>query len=601
MFYKRRFSVSFAAGLIPLFAASAAAQLPKSARLFEQNCLSCHGYTQGQQAPGVNALRQISPEAILVALETGPAHDRARQLSNADKTAIAEYLSGRNLMTAHSGDANLMPNKCPANPPITSLSAEPAWNGWSVDATNARFQTGKAAGIAPNQVSQLKLKWAFGFPGGSSMYGQPAVVAGRVFVGLNTGYVYSINAATGCAYWSFQARSGVRNAISLGEIKGQGSTRFAAYFGDVRANVYAIDATTGRLVWETKVDENGQAGITGAPTLYEGRLYVPVSSREEAAGTSPTYPCCTFRGSVVALNANTGKQIWKTYVIPEAPKPLRKNSLGTQLWGPAGGAVWNSPTIDPKQHALYVGTGNTYTEPPADRTDAILALDLDNGKVRWVVQDTPHDAWLACGAAWGTSENCPKDMGPDYDFGASPILRTLSNGHRLLIAGQKSGMVWAHDPDNKGAVVWKVQLPEKLALGEITFGGAADEQNAYFGVSSAGVAAVDLATGAKKWLAPIKAAGPRLGVGAALTVIPGAVFGGGYDGLLRAFSASNGELVWQFNMLQDFHTVNGVPAKGGSLGAPGPVVAGGMIYVASGYTFGERGIPGNVLLAFSRE
>jgi len=201
--------------------------------------------------------------------------------------------------------------------------------------------------------------------------------------------------------------------------------------------------------------------------------------------------------------------------------------------------------------------------------------------------------------SFGNTDNCPKDIGPDYDFGASPILRALPNGRRLLIAGQKSGMVWAHDPDHQGAVVWKVQLPQKLALGEITFGGAADDQYAYFGVSSAGVFAIRLSTGAKRWLAPVKAAGPRLGIGAALTVIPGVVFGGGYDGKLRAFSATNGELVWQFNMLQDFKTVNDVPAKGGSMGAAGPVVAGGTLFVGSGYIFGARGTAGNVLLAFA--
>jgi len=314
-----------------------------------------------------------------------------------------------------------------------------------------------------------------------------------------------------------------------------------------------------------------------------------------------TYPCCTFRGSIVALDANTGKQLWKSYVIADVPKPLRKNSIGTQLWGPGGGAVWNTPTIDPQKHALYIGTGNTYTEPPADRTDSILAMDLDTGKVLWSVQDTPHDAWLACGPAWGTGENCPKDMGPDYDFGASPILRTLANGRRILVAGQKSGVVWGHDPDKNGAVVWKVQLPEKQALGEITFGGAADDKNAYFGVSSLGVAAIDLATGEKKWVAPIKAAGPRLGIGAALTVIPGVVFGGGYDGIVRGFSTTNGELLWQFNMLQDFKTVNGVAARGGSLGQAGPTIASGTLFVGSGYIFGERGTPGNVLLAFGAQ
>ncbi|HEX4592927.1 MAG TPA: PQQ-binding-like beta-propeller repeat protein, partial [Bryobacteraceae bacterium] len=502
---------------ISLLWGSAEAQSPQAARLFDQSCTSCHSETVGKGTPDATTLRQMTPEAVYEALSKGAAHAPARQLSDADRRSIGEYLGGRNFMDS-SADASTMPNVCAANPPITSLSAMPAWNGWGVDSTNGRFQQAKAAGIAADQVPRLKLKWAFGFPGATAVHGQPAVAAGRVFVGLNNGYVYSLDAATGCVYWSFQARAGVRNAISIGEVKGQGSARYAVYFGDVRANVYALDAAMGKQLWKIKADEHGLAGITGAPALYEGRLYVPVASREELTGVSLNYPCCTFRGSVVALDANTGRQIWKTYVIPDPPKPVKKNSVGTQLWTPSGGAVWNTPTIDPKQHALYVGTGNAYTQPAQERTDAVLALDLDTGKVRWVVQDTPKDAWLVCSGVFGKSENCPEDIGPDYDFGASPILRTVPNGHRVLVAGQKSGMIWGHDPDRNGAVVWKVQIPEKLAIGEITFGGAADDQYAYFGVSSAGVAAVDLATGEKKWLAPIKAAGPRLGIGAALTV-----------------------------------------------------------------------------------
>ena len=504
-------------------------------------------------------------------------------------------------MEAGAGDAARMKNVCPNNPAMTSLAGTPSWNGWGVDASNGRFQSAKMAGINADQAPRLKLKWSVGFPGATSVHGQPTVALGRVFVGLNNGYVYSLDAASGCVYWSFQARADVRNAISVGEVRGQGSARFALYFGDVRANVYALDAATGRLLWRVKADDHGLAGITGAPALFEGRLYVPVASREELTGVSLNYPCCTFRGSVVALDANTGRQIWKTYVISDPPQPVRKNSVGTQLWTPSGGAVWNTPTIDPKQHALYVGTGNSYTQPAQERTDAVVAMDLETGKVRWVAQDTPKDAWLVCSGVFGKTENCPEDIGPDYDFGASPILRALPHGRRILVAGQKSGIVWGHDPDRSGAVVWKVQLPEKLALGEITFGGAADDKYAYFGVSSAGVAAVDLATGEKKWLAPVKAAGPRLGIGAALSVIPGVVFGGGYDGMLRAFQTNNGELIWQFNMLQDFKTVNGVEAKGGSMGQAGPVIAGGTLFVGSGYIFGARGTPGNVLLAFTAE
>jgi polyvinyl alcohol dehydrogenase (cytochrome) len=493
-----------------------------------------------------------------------------------------------------------MANVCKANPPITTITNMPAWNGWGADATNARFQLDKSAGIPANRASGLKLRWAFGFPAGSSMYGQPAVAAGHVFIGLNSGFVYSIDAASGCVHWSFQARSGVRNAISIGEIRGQGRSRFAVYFGDIRANVYAVDASTGKLLWENRVDDDAVAGITGAPALHEGRLYVPVSSREEANGPSPLYPCCTFRGSVVAIDAGTGKRIWKSWVIQDEPKPTRRNSIGTQMYGPAGGAVWNTPTIDAKNKALYIGTGNTYTEPAAPGTDAIMAMDLATGRHLWSVQDTLNDAWMSCGGAWGT-ENCPKEMGPDYDFGASPILRTLPNGKRLLIAGQKSGMIWAHDPDQKGAVVWKTQIPENLRIGEITFGGAADDQYAYFGVSSVGVVAVRLSSGERVWTTAIRAAGPRLGIGAAMSVIPGIVFGGGYDGILRALSTKDGELVWRFNMLQEFRTVNGVPAKGGSMGSAGPVIAGGTLFVPSGYTFGERGTPGNALLAFSPE
>jgi len=453
-------------------------------------------------------------------------------------------------------------------------------------------------------VPRLKLRWAFGFPGAEIMWGQPTIADGRIFIGVDTGAVYSLDATTGCVYWSFQADAGVRSAIGVSQIKGQGTAQYATYFGDIKGNVYAVDAASGRLLWKVRVEDNPVARITGAPTLHEGRLYVPVSSTEErAAGLSTTYPCCTFRGSVVALDANTGRQIWKTYIISERPRPTGKTSKGIQLFGPAGGAVWASPTIDVRRHALYIGTGDAYNEPAPGTTDAIMALDIDSGKVLWTVQDTEKDAWLVnCGGP-NSSENCPKELGPDFDFGSSPILRALPGGRRILVAGQKSGIVWGHDPDRRGAVVWKAQLVEKLAIGMITFGGAADDRNAYFGLRTGGVAAVDLETGEKKWFAPVevsKAPGQGGGETAALTVIPGVVFSGGQDGVLRAFSTSDGHPLWEYNTLRDFETVNGVAARGGSMGAPGPTIAGGMVFVGSGYTFGN-GTTGNVLLVFSAQ
>lgn len=484
-----------------------------------------------------------------------------------------------------------MPNRCPARTSIGNVGASPSWNGWSPDAANARFQ--RNGGLVAGEVPKLTLKWAFGFPGVSSVYGQPTVAAGRVFVGVDTGYVYSLDAATGCVHWSFLAETGVRNAISVAP----SGPIHAAYFGDIRANIYAVNADTGALLWKVSVDPHPLAVVTGSPTLYEGRLYVPVSSREEAAGGSLNYPCCTFRGSVVALDAATGRQIWKTYAIPDPPKPSRKNSKGTQLWTGSGAAIWHAPTIDPRHRAIYVATGDAYTEPAHRNTDAVMAIHMDDGKVLWSVQDYENDAWLV-GCAQEPNENCPKDLGPDYDFGAPPILHTLPSGRRVLMAGNKSGQVFAHDPDRDGARIWTSILVQKIGESEILFGGAADDTAAYFGLDNGSLAAIDPATGDRKWFVPPRPAGPRRGFTAALTAIPGVVFAGNQDGTIAAYASGTGRIVWTFNMLQDFATVNRVPARGGSMGAPGPTVADGRLFVGSGYVGLGNGTPGNVLLAF---
>lgn len=601
----RHFSL-ICTGLIAalLAAGSACAQGVADLRLFEQRCTSCHGNPSTPKAADGLQLRKMTPEAVYAAITTGPTHANLAGITDEDKRMIAGYLGGRKVDAARLTDAKLMPNQCSANPPIDSLSASPLWNGWGPDATNARFQPAKAAGLSADEVPRLKLKWAFGFPAAEIVWGQPTIAAGRVFIGVDTGAVYSLDAASGCVHWSFQAEAGVRNAITIGPVKGQGAAKYAVYFGDLKANVYAVDAVSGKQLWKVKVEDQPVARITASPILYEDRLYVPVSSSEErAAGYSTTYPCCTFRGSVVALDVNTGKQAWKSYIISEAPKPTKKTAAGVTLWGPAGGAVWDTPTLDPAHHALYIGTGDAYTETeqPLKTTDGVVALNMDTGKLLWSAQDTENDVWLAGCGPQSTSENCPKDIGPDYDFGSSPILRTLPNGRRILVAGQKSGIVWAHDPDKQGAVVWKAQLVDKVQRGVITFGGAADEENAYFGLSTGGIAAVQLATGEKKWFTPIaQSQGQRGGQTAALTEIPGVIFSGGWDGMLRAFSTADGHPLWQYDTLQDVKTVNRVAAKGGSMGAPGPTVVGGMLFAGSGYTFGA-GTTGNLLLAFSAQ
>jgi polyvinyl alcohol dehydrogenase (cytochrome) len=531
-------------------------------------------------------------------------------LTDTQRRMIAEYITDRPLGAALAGQASAMPNRC-ASQPLGNPLVGPSWNGWGADEGNSRFQPAAAAGLTAESVPKLKLKWAFGFPNGSSAYGQPAIAGGRVYVGSDNGFVYALDAASGCVYWSFQAQGGVRTAVTLGK----NGARYAAYFGDVKANVYAVDAETGAQVWTKSAESHPLARITGAPVLFNGRLYVPVASFEEGSGPNPKYECCTFRGSVVAYDAASGEQVWKTYTIPERPRPAKKNSVGTQLWGPAGAAVWSAPTIDAKRGVLYVATGDAYTFPAAETSDAIMAFDLKSGIPMWTHQFTPNDAFLVgCGSGPSTRDNCPDVVGPDFDFGNSPVLRTLPGGKSILVIGQKSGAAWAIDPDKDGALLWQHKVGSGSALGGVEWGSAADDQHGYFasadgqlGPNAGGLTALNLATGEEAWKTlppPLECAPGRncsQAQSAAITVIPGVVFSGTTTGVMRAYAASDGRVLWDYNTAHEYTTVNGVKAKGGSLNGPGPVVAAGMLFMNSGYAYLGYGAPGNVLLAFGTE
>lgn len=563
---------------------------------FERECSKCHGNPAVERAPSPAAIRAMPPERIYAAITTGVMQTQAANLNDEQKRRLAEYMGGRPLGSADQADAGKMPNPCPPAA-MPDPSKGPAWNGWGNDVHNTRFQDAKDAGLTAAQVPNLKLKWAFGFPLGVSAFGQPSVGAGRVFVGSDIGYVYSLDAKTGCVYWSYQAKAAVRTAITFG--RAVKSAKYAVYFGDMQANAYAVDAASGALLWTRRVEDHFSARITAAPTLYEGRLFVPVSTSEGFSASTPEYPCCTFRGSVVALNAATGDQVWKTYTISE-PKPTKKNSAGTQLYAPSGVAVWNSPTVDAKRKTLYFGTGDSATEPAPETSDSILAVDIDTGKVRWSFQAEPNDATL--GGCFGNAktEACPEHPGPDWDFGASPVLKTLANGRDILLAPNKSGIVFALDPDRKGAVIWKTNLADNAnrRATNLVWGGSADEKNFYAGLANGSLAALQFATGEKLWSVPLAASGSRASYVAANSAIPGAIFIGGTDGKVHAVASANGKELWSFDTVRDFDTVNKIPAKGGSIGSAGPTIAGGMVFIGSGYSV-TSGIPGNVLLAFA--
>ncbi|MEO8260369.1 MAG: PQQ-binding-like beta-propeller repeat protein [Acidobacteriota bacterium] len=606
--------------LCAVLAAPAAAQDgPDAAALYRQHCGSCHD-AGAARAPDREAFRAMSPTRVLAAMETGLMISMATGRSAAERRAIAEFVTGTRFADALSTTPSAQA-MCAASPGEGARpSSSVAWNGWGVNTSNTRFQDGATAGLTAAEVPRLKLKWAFGFPGDLQSNAAASLAGGRLFVGSAGGIVYSLSAVSGCVHWFFDAGAPVRSAISIGRIETREGVREAAFFGDGAANAYALDAASGRLLWKVKVENFPAARITGSPTLHAGRLYVPVASSEEGAGSSPAYQCCRFRGSVVALDAATGRQVWKTSTIPEEAIPTHPNSVGTQLWGPSGAPVWSSPAIDVRRNALYVTTGNNYSDPPSRMSDAFVAFDLKTGKILWSRQMTEADAYVsACRLPDKT--NCATSNGPDFDFSASPILVTLANGRRAIVAGQKSGIVHALDPDRQGAVLWQVRVGQGGTMGGVQWGSAADRANLYVAVSDigrimltyssftdadpkrgGGIFALKLETGEKVWYTPPPGCGERPrcspAQSAAVSALPGVAFSGSVDGHMRAYSTADGAILWDVDTIRPYETVNEVPARGGAIDGPGPAIGGGMIFFNSGYhTAG--GVPGNVLLAFS--
>jgi polyvinyl alcohol dehydrogenase (cytochrome) len=596
-------TLCLAVALIGTATVASAQQPPDGAATFNRACATCHreGLTT---APTPTVLQQLTPEGIVNSLTNGRMQVQGASLSDAERRAVAQFLTGR--APAASTAPAVVVNRCTTSPAMSDAATTPGWNGWGNGVANTRFAAN--AGLTAADLPRLKLKWAFGYAGVNAARAQPTIAGGRLFVASENGEAHALDPKTGCTHWTFKAEAGIRTGLSVGPYKTASGSGQAVYFGDVKANAYAVDAQTGRQLWVRKVDDHMAASLTGAPTVSGGKVFVPVQGlNEEGQGGTGKYPCCTFRGSLVALDANTGAVLWKTYMV-DPPRPRGTNAAGIQMSGPAGGGIWASPTVDTKRGLVYVATGNGYADPPQPMTNAVVAMDVQTGAVKWVRQTTPNDSWtLGCPPKNTGNPACPETLGPDHDFSASPSLTTV-NGRDLLVLPQKSGIAWAIDPDKNGEVVWQRRIGQGSGLGG-QWGGAVDGQQAYFGVSDmlspnpGGMRAVNLATGEMAWSVdpqkPLCGEGRtcRASQGAAVTVIPGAVFSGSLDGGMRAYSTADGKILWTYDSNREFQTVNNVKAIGGGLEGPGAIVSGGMLYFNSGYG-GFVGNPGNVLLAF---
>jgi len=581
----------------------------EGAALYAQRCAKCHDNPTGR-TPAKAVLQGSTRAAISTSLLEGIMAPMAIGLTPKQRSSIAAYLSNRT--AGGLSDVRAEAPLCPGKAPPMSLSG-PQWNGWGRTAEQSRFQPDP--GFKAADAPRLKLKWAFAYPG--SRNGQATVVGGRVFLNSYSGAVYALNAQSGCAYWRFDAAAGTRSSIIVGRIpSAKGAARYALYFTDFSRTAYALDAETGAVIWKTRVDDQREVQMTGSPALSGGRLFVTISSAEEAIAVDDAYECCKFRGAVVAVDAANGKVLWKTYMTPGPAKPFKTNAKGVQMYGPAGGAIWSAPTIDTKRGLLYVATGDSYTDQAFPLADAIVALDQRTGAVRWHNQLTQGDNYINGCFGSARRANCPTEPGPDVDFGASPILHTLKSGRQVILAGQKSSQVYALDPDARGKVIWEHRLSGGGPLGGVEFGMAADAQVLYAPVADVfpqppgkarpQLTAIRIADGKVLWTAepprvPCAWRGPFCSpaMSQAASAMPGLVFAGSMDGRFRAFDAATGKVVWETNTADpEVATVSGRMAKGGVLDGAGPTIAGGIVYVNSGYQ-GRSGAPGNVLLAYS--
>ncbi len=577
---------------------------------YDRACIACHNGTV-KKAPHREMIGLMTPESVLHTITKGVMREAAQALTAQEKREVAEYISGvklggelEPLPACENKSATLTSNSSITNSSITNSSIN-----WGIQPENTRTISAEDGGISSANITTLATKWAIAFPDSTRVRSQPTFAGNQIFVGSHSGIVYSLDREDGCATWSYIASAEVRTGITYSA----SNTNPMIFFGDVIGNVYGINATTGKEIWRTRADDHPNATITGTPSLNKNLLYVPVSSLEVSLAVDPSYACCTFRGSVAAIDILSGEIKWKTYTIQEEPAITGQNPVGTDIIGPSGAVVWNSPAIDVINNQLYVGTGENMSSPASLTSDAMLAMDLDTGELNWAFQATANDVWnTACDTT--TPENCPIENGPDFDFGGATVVVDTTKHGRLVIAGQKSGFVHALNPID-GALVWQTRVGRGGIQGGIHFGIAARGETLLIPISDMadgrtypnpdrpGMHALDANSGAILWstLHVDQCAGRthcHPGISQVPTVIGDLVIAGSMDGVARAYAIDTGSIIWQLDTSQqDFTSTLGTLTRGGSMsGGAGPVANNGLLLLSSGYSLYNH-MPGNLLLA----
>ena len=573
--------------------------------LYTEHCAMCHTAPQDERTPPRDALSSYTANSIFRALSEGVMRSQGEVLTANQQIALAEHLAGE-AMRQETARQIL---QCEQDMPVLDLELSSNWNGWGNGLSNPRYQGSAGTRINAENIADLELLWAYGHDNASAARAQQTVIADVMFMGSPSGEVRAMDLVTGCSYWRFEAPREVRTAISIAD----GVDGPLAVFADTANTLFVVDAKTGEEVWQADVDSHPLATSTGSPVVHDNRIYVPVSSGEVAAAGRPDYHCCTFRGNVASFDLSSGERLWHSYVMEEATV-VGENSLGNPFLAPSGAPIWQAPSLDPERGVVYVGTGQNYTRPASNSSDAVVAFDMISGDIRWIHQTTPNDAFTMACALGASHPNCP-DAGPDVDIGAPIVATTLSNGQSVVVAGTKGARVVALDPDANGEQLWSIRVGRDGALGGIHWGMTFKDDILYVPVSDRsgmsndaqnrmpGLHAIDMKTGDTLWYAAAPERCEESG-GACMDVYSGPasalddmVIASSLNGHLFAHDAQTGEVIWEYDTVRSYETINGVEAQGGAIDSSGPVISGDYLIVNSGYaTFSQ--MPGNVVLVF---
>jgi polyvinyl alcohol dehydrogenase (cytochrome) len=590
-------------------AASPAGPHPGEA-VYKQYCASCKGLPGGTSSPTRETLARMSSGQISNALITGKMIAQAGPLSSQQVSYVSDYLSD----AAAVDDTWLAAMRCPANRRTPRLDTQPTVSTFGFDIRNRRNLSYAQAGLKAADLSNLEIAWVIGFPDAVTMRSQAAVVGNSIFVPVgeskNRVFAFDISdKAKPCLQWVFEGERTIRTSAGYGVRK---DGRRVIMVGDMGAYIHMIDATNGKELWSSHMGLFPGSISTATPVLVGDKVIAPSSQYEIMMAAQPNYECCKTHGGVVALDAMTGKRVWEGHTMENA-KPIRDRGDGKMLWGPAGAPVWNSPSIDVKRNRLYVGTGEANSDTAHKNTDALMSFDLTTGKILWSHQATADDVFnVGCGPTGG-GLNCSKNtVFRDVDFGASTILATKPDGKDIVVAGQKSGTVWAMNPDD-GSVVWRTHIgtggPNTHVYAPISYPGRTIPGQEVPADLRPGLYAVNLQDGTIDWKFEVKPdctdqrkkfvprCGSLFGLSGAPTVIGDHIVTGGLDGRVYVVERKTGKLVSQWDTARDFDTLNGVKGNGASVDNASIIAANGLLIMNSGYGLFGQGA-GNVMIGY---